>query len=52
MKNQCRGKYIYVYPVLLIVLEIIVNGCATVPTIQAHNIVVPPHKFSSLEVNI
>lgn len=52
MKNQCRGKYIYVYPVLLIVLEIIVNGCATVPTIQAHNIVVPPHEFSSLEVNI
>ena len=67
MKNQCRGKSIYVYPVLLIVLAILINGCAEVvcdalnplclgtrhiSTISVYDTVISPHEFSSLEVNI
>ena len=43
MKNQRKGKSIYVYPVLLIVLAILVNGCGT--PARVHNMVATPHSI-------
>jgi hypothetical protein len=69
MKDQRKEKYIYYYPVLLIILAILVNGCVLLPECpsnnldlcyeeravspgETYNIVIPPDKISSLQVNI